>query len=130
MDESSAVASSNDYVRDIRINEHLSSLMTSLMIESRYPSRQKSGIKQNSVTAVESYLRENYKKGPRSQHHALRQQQISILSLFACLNHQIRVFCALIKIKAFNQAQLCVNQMCIFAPDDRLGHTPCPVAVS
>ena len=57
-----AVASSNDHVRDMRINEHLSALLTLLMIESWHPSRQQSGIKQSSVTAVESYLRENYKK--------------------------------------------------------------------
>lgn len=57
-----AIAASNDHVRDMRINEHLSALLTQLMIESWHPSRQKSGVKQNSVTAVENYLRENYKK--------------------------------------------------------------------
>ena len=57
-----AVASSNDHVRDMRINEHLSTLLTLLMIESWHPSRQKPGVKQSSVTSVESYLRENYKK--------------------------------------------------------------------
>lgn len=56
------IASSSDYVRDMRINEHLSALLTLLMIESWHPSRQKSAIKQSSVFAVENYLRENYKK--------------------------------------------------------------------
>ncbi len=56
------IAASQDHVRDMRINEHLSSLLTLLMIESWHPSRQKSGVKQGSVFAVENYLRENYKK--------------------------------------------------------------------
>ena len=56
------IASSSDYVRDMRINEHLSALLTLLMIESWHPSRQKSAVKQSSVFAVENYLRENYKK--------------------------------------------------------------------
>lgn len=56
-----ATANSADYIRDMRINEALSSMLTLLMEESWHPEAQRSCTKQQSLMDLKSYLDEHYR---------------------------------------------------------------------
>lgn len=55
-----AVAASNDYIRDMRINEKLSILLTKIMEESWHPEDISQSSKHNDLAAVKGYLDDNY----------------------------------------------------------------------
>lgn len=59
LDNIFATASSNDYIRDMRLNEELSSLLTLLMAESWHKKERKASTKQ-SVLPVKEYLDQHY----------------------------------------------------------------------
>ena len=54
------IANSDDYIRDMRINEGLSELLTLLMEESRQPDEKRLGKKRKDLVVVCDYLNENY----------------------------------------------------------------------
>lgn len=55
------IASSDDYIRDMRINGELSSLLTLLMEESWHPEeRQSPDLKRQNINAIKQYLDEHY----------------------------------------------------------------------
>lgn len=54
------IAASSDYVRDMRINEKLSALLTLLMEESWHPERSIISKKRMELTAIRNYLDEHY----------------------------------------------------------------------
>lgn len=53
-------AASNDYIRDMRINEHLTHLFTQLMAESWHPERSRSDSKKQNLQEVRAYLEKHY----------------------------------------------------------------------
>lgn len=53
-------ANSSDYIRDMKINEHLNSLLTLLMQESWNPENRREGKKRQSCVEVKAYLDEHY----------------------------------------------------------------------
>lgn len=56
------IAASDDYIRDMRINERLSSLLTYLMEESWHPEKQKADrVRKLDVRQIKAYIDENYK---------------------------------------------------------------------
>lgn len=55
------VASSQDHIRDMRINQCLSTLLTLLMEESWHPDNQKNPIKRIELQSIKNYLDDNYK---------------------------------------------------------------------
>lgn len=57
-----AIAGSDDYIRDMRINENLSSLLTLLMEQSWNPDLINTGIKRRELVNVKNYLDENYSR--------------------------------------------------------------------
>lgn len=54
------VASGHDYMRDMLINQHLSSLLTLIMTDSWHPEDKKAAPKRQSVDEVRKYLDEHY----------------------------------------------------------------------
>lgn len=58
-----AVAGSSDYIRDMKINEKITSLLTLIMGESWHPENNvRIGIKKQSLQHIKAYLEENYQK--------------------------------------------------------------------
>ena len=56
------VADSDDYIRDMRINEKLTSLLTLIMAESWHPENNiRVGLKKQSLQHIKTYLEEHYK---------------------------------------------------------------------
>ncbi len=61
LDEIHALAKSEDYIRDMRINEKISSLLTCLMEESWHPENSmRQGLKKQSLHEVKDYLDQNW----------------------------------------------------------------------
>jgi AraC-like DNA-binding protein len=57
------VANSEDYVRDMKINEKITSLLTLIMSESWHPERAtRTGLKKQSLQHIKTYLDEHYKE--------------------------------------------------------------------
>lgn len=56
------VAGSADYMRDMLINQHLSTLLTLIMSESWHPEDRKATPKRQSVADVRTYIEENYRE--------------------------------------------------------------------
>lgn len=57
------IAGSDDYIRDMRINEKLGSLLTYLMSESWHPGKRQEGhTKKRDVKQIKAYLDENYRE--------------------------------------------------------------------
>ena len=54
------MADSSDYIRDMRINQKLSELLTLLMAESWHPERRETKGKHASLKDIKAYLDENY----------------------------------------------------------------------
>ena len=54
-------AKSSDYMRDMKINEHISSLLTYIMSESWHPENRREAGKRQSVLQVKEYMDEHYK---------------------------------------------------------------------
>ncbi|MCR5229271.1 MAG: AraC family transcriptional regulator [Solobacterium sp.] len=63
LDEIHALAKSEDYIRDMRINEKISSLLTCLMEESWHPENSmRAGLKKQSLHEVKDWLDHNWQK--------------------------------------------------------------------
>lgn len=60
LDSLYAIASGTDFIRDMRINEELNSLLTLLMEESWHPEEGRAASKKTSVTDVKEYLDRHY----------------------------------------------------------------------
>ena len=60
LDSLMSVAKSSDYMRDMRINEQLSKLLTLIMSYSWHPEDKKAAPKRTSVVEVKEYLDQNY----------------------------------------------------------------------
>lgn len=58
-----ALASADDYIRDMRLNEKIASLLTLIMSESWHPeSSARSGLKRQSLQSVKTYLDDHYQE--------------------------------------------------------------------
>ncbi len=62
LDDLFKIASSDDYIRDMKINEKLSSLLTLIMSNSWNPGKAYSAPKRSELSAIKSWLDENYNK--------------------------------------------------------------------
>ncbi len=60
LEELHVLADSSDYIRDMRINQKLSELLTLLMAESWHPERRETKGKHASLKDIKAYLDENY----------------------------------------------------------------------
>ncbi|MED9970005.1 MAG: AraC family transcriptional regulator [Ruminococcus sp.] len=60
LDDLFAIASSDDYIRDMKINEKLSSLLTLIMSKSWNPGKTQSAPKRRELSAIKSWLDNNY----------------------------------------------------------------------
>ena len=60
LDEIFGIASSDDYIRDMKINEKLSSLLTLIMSKSWNPGKIRSSQKRSELSAIKAWLDENY----------------------------------------------------------------------
>lgn len=56
------VAKSSDYVRDMKINEGLTALLTLIMSESWHPGSQREGLKKQNILPIKNYLDEHYEE--------------------------------------------------------------------
>lgn len=60
LDDIFTIASSDDYIRDMKINEKLSSLLTLIMSKSWNPSKAQSAPKRSELSSIKAWLDNNY----------------------------------------------------------------------
>ena len=62
LDEIYRIADSADYIRDMKINEKLGSLLTIIMSRSWHPEKSKQALKRQEVSSIKAWLDEHYKE--------------------------------------------------------------------
>ena len=86
LDEIYRIADSADYIRDMKINEKLGSLLTIIMSRSWHPENSKQALKRQEIGSIKAWIDEHYKE--KSCLTSL--QNSSILTSFICQRYSKR----------------------------------------